>query len=490
VHRPRVRQYLGHLGLLEQPGQPDDLDRDVALVEGALDQAEQPRRPAQHRDVGPPRAAVVQPRDGLGDRPSLAPFVHEARDRDLALAVGGRRAELLVGVGALRVRDRRDQRVCRGQDPRSRAEVGVERQPRGRRAVGPAEPLRELEQVVKGCPPPRVDVLIRVADRGDRMAPAEQGVHQVGLGDVRVLILVQKDRGEPGAMVQDDLRIALGDLDRPIDLVAEVDHPELALELSVARGRLGQLQTLLGGLEDAVRPGALEQLEPRRDVRLDLHRRDPMVLRLLVELQDLGDERRLPRGRGMLERHAVEDARAQLGPLGLRQHAGSRLEAGEDPVSLQERGREPVVVGDLGLLSFGELERRERPADPEPKVVRRLVREGEAQHVPGQDPLIGVDAVDPAEGRQGQVNDARGHHRGLPGPGARDQHARLEGPRDRRPLLLGGIGAHRGGDLAGNGPRLRDAHADAASKICLPSGHRGQSVRKSHQKQSAWGLGR
>ena len=42
VHGARVREDLDHLGLLEQAGEPEDLDRDAALLERPPEQPEQP----------------------------------------------------------------------------------------------------------------------------------------------------------------------------------------------------------------------------------------------------------------------------------------------------------------------------------------------------------------------------------------------------------------------------------------------------------------
>ena len=41
MDRARVREHLDHLGLLQEPGEADDLDRHVVLVERALQQTEQ-----------------------------------------------------------------------------------------------------------------------------------------------------------------------------------------------------------------------------------------------------------------------------------------------------------------------------------------------------------------------------------------------------------------------------------------------------------------
>ncbi len=209
-----------------------------------------------------------------------------------------------------------------------------------------------------------------------------------------------------------------------------------------------------------------------------------MVLQLVVELEDLGDERGLERRGGVLERHPVEHAAAELFALGLVQDAGARFESGQHAIAIEQRGREPVVVHDLGFLALGELERRKCPPHPKPQIVGGLVRERQTQHVAWHH----AGAVHAAERAQRQVHDARCHHGGLARTRAGDQHARFERPGDRIPLLVRGFGAHRGDDLG-----RCDARAHGAlvrSNTGWPSGNRGHSGLKSHQKQSAVGLGR
>jgi hypothetical protein len=53
VDRSRVGEDLDDLGLLEQPREPEDLDRDPALLERASEVPEQPGRAAEHRHLGP-----------------------------------------------------------------------------------------------------------------------------------------------------------------------------------------------------------------------------------------------------------------------------------------------------------------------------------------------------------------------------------------------------------------------------------------------------
>ncbi len=404
----------------------------------------------------------------------LGPFVEHAHDAHLALPVGVPGHETLAGR-SLRLGHRADHRVGRRQDARPRAEVRVERQLGRRRAVGLGELLREPEQVVQRRATPRVDVLIRVSDRGDRVAGAEQRGHQLRLRDVRVLILVEQDGLEARAMVRDHIREPVDDLQRAVDLVAEVDHAELGLQFAVDRGGLDQLDPLLGRLVRALGAVVLQHVEPVREPGQRLVRCHAVVLQLVVELQDLAHERGLERRQGELEGHAVQDPAAELLALRLVQHTRTRLEAGEHAVALEQRRREPVVVHDLGLFTLGQIQRGKRATHPKPQVVRRLVRERQAQDVARHH----AGALRAPERAERQVHHARGHHGGLARARAGDQHAGLERPGDRVPLFVGGLGAHRGHDL---GRRDARAHRGAArSNTCCPSGNSGHSDLKSHQ---------
>ncbi len=126
----------------------------------------------------------------VGDPLRLGPLVEHPHDAHLALAVGREGYEPFPRR-ALRLGHRRDHRVGGGQDPRARSEVRIQRQLCGARAVGLREFLGEPEQVVQRRAAPGVDVLIGVADRGDRVAVAEERGHQLGLRDVGVLVFVE-----------------------------------------------------------------------------------------------------------------------------------------------------------------------------------------------------------------------------------------------------------------------------------------------------------
>ena len=261
------------------------------------------------------------------------------------------------------------------------------------------------------APAPGVDVLIGVADRRHRMTAAEDTRHQPGLRDVRVLVLVEEHRGEPVAILLRDLGMLLHDVERELDLIAEVDHAELALQLAEDRARLRELDALPRGSVRAIGAMVLELLEPLFVELDDLVGRTEVVGRLIVEREDPVDDTREPLGLDDLERHPIEDPPAELDPLRRREDPLVRLDADQDAVAVEELGREPVVVADLGFLAVGEVEAGQRPADPLLEVLRRLVGEGEAEHVAGKDALLL--RGEPAERDQRQVDDARGHHRGL-----------------------------------------------------------------------------
>ena len=400
------------------------------------------------------------------------------------------RDESLVGVRALRGGELADQHVRRFEDPRPRTEVGVQGELGRLFSLGRGELLRELEQVEERCPAPRVDVLIRVAHRGHRMAAAEDAGHQARLRDVRVLILVEEHRGEAVAILLGDLGVPLHDVERELDLIAEVDHPELALQLPEDRACLRQLDALPGRSVGSIRAVLLELLEPVFVELHDLVRGAEVVGRLIVEGQDPVHDAGEPLRLDDLERHPVEDPPAELDPLRRREDPLVRLDADQDAVAVEELGREPVVVGDLGLLTVGEVEAAQRAADALLEVLGGLVGEREAEHVAGQDALVlGGKA---SEGDERQVDDPRRHHRCLPGSRARHEHVGLERPRDRTPLLLRWrSSAQDVEDL------LREGHGVAhlrptsdpgspTSNNGRPSGKREQSDWNSQKKQFAW----
>ena len=216
-----------------------------------------------------------------------------------------------------------------------------------------------------------------------------------------------------------------------------------------------------------------------------------MIGRLVVEGQDPIDDAGQPLSLHDLERHPVQDPRAELDPLGRRQDPLVRLDPDEHTVAFEELGREPVVVGDLRLFPVREIETGQRAPNPSLQVLGRLVREGEAQDVAGEDARVLGRKT--AQSDEREIDHARRHDRCLPRTGAGHQDVGLEGPRDRAPLLLGGRSptehvedllrirrgrAHRGVSTAIAG--------SPTSNRGRPSGKSGQRDWNSQKKQLAW----
>jgi hypothetical protein len=109
-----------------------------------------------------------------------------------------------------------------------------------------------------------------------------------------------------------------------------------------------------------------------------------VVRRLIGQVEDLVDDRRLPLRAHVLEGHLLEDPRAQLGALGGREDPLAGLDPRQQPVSLEHLGGKRVVVQDGGLLALGQLQRGQGAADHVREMLRGLVGEGEAQDVSRQ----------------------------------------------------------------------------------------------------------
>ena len=137
---------------------------------------EEPRLAAKHGHARPRCSLVVERDDAIADPRGLCLLVGEAREFHLAVSVRGERAELLVGIRALRVRERPDDRVGGCEDPRSRAEVRVQRQLLRGSPVRAREALGEPQQVEEARASPGVDVLVGISDRGDREPAPEHAV--------------------------------------------------------------------------------------------------------------------------------------------------------------------------------------------------------------------------------------------------------------------------------------------------------------------------
>ena len=288
-----------------------------------------------------------------GDPPRLAPFVGEPAHLDQPFAVRGPGRERFVGVRALRRGDRGDHPVGGRQDARTRTEVGVQGKFARRQPVRAAELLLELEQVEEARAAPCVDALVGVAHGGHREAVSEGAGDEVRLGDVRVLVLVEHRRAEVGAILPNDLGVALDDVERERDLVAEVDDAELALPLPEPLHRQRELHPLERGPIRRL-PAMLAELgEARLAKRDDIGGLTAVVRELVRERQDLDDDRRLPLRRHVFERDLVEHLPAELRALGRREHALPRFDPGEQAVSVEHVLRERMVIEDGRLLALG-----------------------------------------------------------------------------------------------------------------------------------------
>src|SRR5439155_14969038 len=147
-----------------------------------------------------------------------------------------------------------------------------------------------LEQVEEARAAPRVDALVRVTHGGHREAVSEGAGDQVRLRDVRVLVLVEHDRTEVRAILPNDLGVALDDVERERDLVAEVDDAELPLPLPEPLHRPRELHPLERG---AIRrlPAMLAELgETRLAERDHIGWLAAVVRELVREGQDLDDD--------------------------------------------------------------------------------------------------------------------------------------------------------------------------------------------------------
>ena len=239
------------------------------------------------------------------------------------------------------------------------------------------------------------------------MAVPEDTRHQPRLRHVGVLVFVEEDRGEAVAILTRDLGVLLDDVERELDLIAEVDHAELPLELSEDGARPRQFDAFSRGAIRAIGAMILELLEPLFVELDDLVGGSEVIGRLIVERQDPVDDSWEPLGFDDLEGHPIEDPSAELDPLCRRQDPLVGLDPDQHAVAIEELGREPVVVGDLRLLAVGEVETGQRAADPLLQVLRGLVGERQAEHVAGEDARMV--RGEPSERDEREVDHARRH---------------------------------------------------------------------------------
>ena len=252
----------------------------------------------------------------------------------------------------------------------------------GHPPAGHGEVSDETAQVAGAGAAPAVDRLAGVADRGDRVAAAEQRLQQHQLGVAGVLVLIEEHDLVAGTLDRAHLGMAGSDPRRQRDLVAIVDHFPHGLGLCVGGHHRQQLLpgALAGG--DPADPGrhlALEGLAGRVQP-------SPGPLDVIRGAQVLGEFRgQVEHGHGHPLRGAVDRVhRAAVGG----DHPGRDLprhRRGDEPQRrlhrLPERvvGDEPGGVGVVGghhRLAVQVLPGGRGPAARAP-VTRRRVRRGQ-----------------------------------------------------------------------------------------------------------------
>jgi hypothetical protein len=197
----------------------------------------------------------------------------------------------------------------------------------------------------------------------------------------------------------------------------------------IALRYLGQLSSLLRGLTDLLIRVTRIQFAAC-DQRVDV---DEVVLTGIRESENLRHQ--IPFVPHLLEGelHVLDALRDELPLLRLGQELGARLDAAQEPVFLEQPRGERVVGEDRRFLSLGQTEIGGCLPHARSEFLARLVREGQAEHLRRQCPL--VFRGDASFGDHGQVDDPRGHHRCLARARTGNDAARGRLVRDRVPLL-------------------------------------------------------
>ena len=373
-----------------------------ALARTRIAKSRYARRPALHALLDRRRHGVRLLGDGLVDG------VHGLRSgppgRDEPLVDPARGLEAIRVVVA-------DQPVGRVEQALPRAVVLDEHHAPGV-GVGRVEP----EDVAHGRAAEPEDRLVVVPHDGHVPVPAREELHQLELGVVRVLELVDQDVPEPPLVVGEDVRPLPEEAEREEDLVAEVDEA-LAHHQVPVRG-VGARQLERAGCEIAplrvLRMGGGLGRERGRVGQVGLGRH-VLVLGAPEEArQRLEVPRRVAERPEVVERQ-LEQARPEeqhlLGPVqdpeGRRQ---SELEGvlPEEPVAERVEGRD----ADVGVAV------RDEDVDALLHLERGLVGERERE-----------DLLRPRPARGDEVGDAAREDGGLAGPGPGDDQ--------ERPLVVG-----------------------------------------------------
>ena len=414
--QPQVGEHVLDLLALIEPHAAEDPVVRADAHEHVLEHAALRVRPVEDRHVGEPVAlGLAQPLDLVDHEERLLVLVVGAEPHDqLARArLGPQRLRLALLVVL-------DQRVRRFQDVLGRAVVLLHQED-GRVGIV----ALEVEHVLDRRAPPAVDALVGVADDADVAVLRGEQVHELVLGAVRVLVLVDHQVREALLVVLEHLGMLAEQPHGLGDQVVEVERAGLALAplvrlidlddrllVEVARHRrevVGPDHAVLGARDGA------------------RHRPGRVPLRVEIEvLQDAGDQ---PFGVAVVVDR--EPARhAEVGVLAAEDARARRVER-EDPHALGDRAPEHAL-------------------DPLGHLARGLVRERDREDLERRDPVL-ADQVGDAVGERSGLAAARPGH---------DQHRPL-GVQDRfrldvvQALEQGGDGVHarqcRG--LGRRGPR-------------------------------------
>ncbi|MFK4545354.1 hypothetical protein RKD29_004950 [Streptomyces tendae] len=446
---PRVLEDLadgdqvGHLGQVQQPGEADDLDGDVAGDQRALDLGEVGRRPAQDGDLSGRRAGAHEVGDGVGDPADLLGVGAQqgAADHAVAFGAGGGAQGLHARVhGAQGL----GEAVGEVEEATAAAAVLAERLTGRGSSVRVGEVFGEVVEVGDGGAPPAVDGLAGVAHGGHGMAgaAAEQTREEDALGHGRVLVLVEQH--DPVLVAQHAAHLGEpGELCGQGDLVAEVEQVPFAFCGSVPDHQVGQLAAGGGGLGDLAQigvaePDALQGVQEAGVPGAQGFGAYQVLGEFGVEGEEVADQV----GEGPGERRVgpgglAQDPRGELVAGGVGEQTGRRFKTEAQAVVGQETAREGVVRRDRRLarrvvrvdhVRVGHARSDQGLADAFGEFAGRLVGEGEAQDLFRGD-LAGAD----------QPHHARGHHRRLARPGSGHDHLRC-GRRDDAGRLLRGEG--------------------------------------------------
>ena len=326
-------------GQVQQPGQADDLDRDAARDQRALDLGEVGRA-VRHRTAISPGGVPVRTRWAME---SASQSISSAWVGSSAQRTRPSRSAPGAGRSASTPSCMRAQRggeaVGEVEQPAAAAAVLAEREAAGGAAVGVREVRGEVVEVGHGGAAPAVDGLAGVADGGDGVAGAgaEQPGEQQPLGDRGVLVLVEQDDPElRRAGSRPTSGLVAGQRGGQRDLVAEVEQVACAL---ARRGTPRRGRAVRGGR--AAASGHLAQRrrwssrapsrvpQQLRVVRAQLARRRPGARRArrraragrsTRSAKELGERR--DRGRG------PRAARARRAGSGWRRRAAGRWAPG------------------------------------------------------------------------------------------------------------------------------------------------------------------